>query len=100
MHRSYNARGGGALLTRHTLLAVVGSSTSLERCETSSVMYWLLLKLTLLTFVPLPVHPKLTRPDPTKNLWTFECEKWISPYHLAVMYYVDSQNKNKIHKEK
>jgi hypothetical protein len=62
-------------------------------------MYWLLLKIALLTFVPLPVHPKLTRPDPAKNLWTFECDRWISPYHLAVMYYMDSQLKNKIQKE-
>jgi hypothetical protein len=55
-------------------------------------MYWLLLKLTLLTFVPLPVNPKLTRPDPIKNFWTFECEKWISPYQMAVMYYVDHKS--------
>lgn len=55
-------------------------------------MYWLIFKLTLLTFVPaLPVNPKLTRPDPSKNAWTFECDRWVSPYHLAVMYYVESK---------
>ena len=47
-------------------------------------MYWLLLKLVVLSFVPLPINPKLTRPDPTKNFWTFACDEWRSPYQLAV----------------
>jgi hypothetical protein len=89
MRRSYSATGAGASPTLSTPHAVADSSTSLERWKLDSVMYWLLLKLTLLTFVPLPVRPKLTRPDPAKNLWTFECDRWISPYHLAVMYYID-----------
>jgi hypothetical protein len=41
---------------------------------------WFLL---ILTFVPLPVNPKLTRPDPKKNFWTFACDEWKSPYQLA-----------------
>jgi hypothetical protein len=55
-------------------------------------MYWLLLKLVALSFVPLPVNPKLTRPDPKKNFWTFACDEWRSPYQLAVMHYVDAKS--------
>lgn len=55
--------------------------TLLEIWTPCSVMnpWWLL----LLTFVPLPVNPKLTRPDPKKNFWTFACDEWKSPYQLA-----------------
>ena len=53
-------------------------------------MYWLLLKLVVLTFVPLPLNPKLTRPDPKKNLWTFACDGWKSPYQLAKVFYIES----------
>jgi hypothetical protein len=53
-------------------------------------MYWLLLKLTLLTFVPLPVRPKLTRPDPTKNSWTFECDGFTSCFNVAKIFYTDT----------
>ena len=55
-------------------------------------MYWLLFKLVLASFVPLPINPKLTRPDPVKNFWTFSCDEWRSPYQLAVMHYVDSKS--------
>jgi hypothetical protein len=51
---------------------------------------WLLLKLVLVTFVPLPVNPKLTRPDPKKNFWTFACDEWKSPYQLARVIYAES----------
>jgi len=50
-------------------------------------MYWLLFKLVVLTFVPMPVNPKLTRPDKTKNLWTFTCDEWKSVYQLGKLHY-------------
>lgn len=50
-------------------------------------MYWILLKMVVLSFVPLPFNPKLTRPDPVKNLWTFTCDEWRSVYQLAVAHY-------------
>lgn len=46
-------------------------------------MYWVLLKIVVATFVPLPVYPKLTRPDPKKNFWTFECDGFKSAYQMA-----------------
>lgn len=52
--------------------------------------WWLLLKLVALTFVPLPVNPKLTRPDPKKNFWTFACDEWKSPYQIAKVFYAES----------
>jgi len=45
-------------------------------------MYWTLFKILVVTFAPLPVNPKLTRPDPKKNFWTFACDEWKSPYQL------------------
>ena len=52
-------------------------------------MYWFLLKILALTFLPLPIHPKLTRPDPKKNFWTFECDEFKSPYELAKLVYLE-----------
>jgi hypothetical protein len=38
-------------------------------------MYWQLFQIAVLSFVPLfPVNATIHRPDPTKNLWTLECE--------------------------
>jgi hypothetical protein len=38
-------------------------------------MYWQLFQFAVLSFVPLfPVNATIHRPDPTKNLWTLECE--------------------------
>lgn len=54
-------------------------------------MYWLLLKLVFLTFVPLPINPKVTRPDPQKLFWTFTCDEFKSPYQLARMFYTDTR---------
>lgn len=48
------------------------------------------MKLVVLIFVPLPIDPKLTRPDPKKNLWTFTCDAWMSPYQLAKVAYIES----------
>ena len=53
-------------------------------------MYWLLLKLVLASFVPLPVNPKLTRPDPKKNFWTFECDSFTSCFKVAKVFYTDT----------
>ena len=53
-------------------------------------MYWFLLKLVLAAFVPLPVNPKLTRPDPKKNLWTFECDAFTSCFKVARIFYTDT----------
>ena len=50
-------------------------------------MYWLLLKLVFLTFVPLPINPKVTRPDPKKLFWTFTCYEFKSAYQLARIAY-------------
>jgi hypothetical protein len=54
-------------------------------------MYWLLLKLVFLTFVPLPINPKVTRPDPQKLFWTFTCDEFKSPYQLAKLFYTDTR---------
>ena len=48
--------------------------------------WWLL----LLTFVPLPINPKLTRPDPKKNLWTFSCDGFTSCFETAKIFYTDT----------
>ena len=45
-------------------------------------MLWILFKMFVLTFVPLPIHPKVTRPDPTRNVWTFTCDGFKSPFQL------------------
>lgn len=56
-------------------------------------MYWTILKLVFMTFVPLPVHPKLTRPDPKKNFWTFTCDEFKSAYQLAREFYLEGRPK-------
>jgi hypothetical protein len=53
-------------------------------------MFWVLLKCVTLFFVPLPVGPKLTRPDPAKNLWTFECAEWKSGFQMCKIFYTES----------
>ena len=53
-------------------------------------MYWLLFKIVVLTFVPLPLNPKLTRPDPKKNFWTFECTGFTSCFETAKIFYTES----------
>lgn len=45
--------------------------------------FWNILKAVFLVFVPLPVYPRLNRPDPTKNVWTFECLGFTSVYQEA-----------------
>ena len=54
-------------------------------------MYWILFKLIVLSFVPLPLNPKLTRPDPNKNFWTFECDGFKSCYEAAKVLYVSKK---------
>ena len=53
-------------------------------------MYWFLFKLMVLTFVPLPINPRVARPDPKKLFWTFECDEFKSPYQIAKIFYTDS----------
>jgi hypothetical protein len=53
--------------------------------------WWLLLKLVLVTFVPIPINPKLTRPDPKKNLWTFACDGFTSCFETAKIFYKDTR---------
>jgi hypothetical protein len=52
-------------------------------------MYWILFKIIVLAFVPLPIHPKITRPDPKKNFWNFSCDEFKSPYQLAKVFYTE-----------
>lgn len=56
-------------------------------------MLWFILKLIAVSFVPLPIHPKLTRPDPKKNFWTFACDEFKSPYQLIRKFYTQSNFK-------
>jgi hypothetical protein len=47
-------------------------------------MYWTLVKIVLLSLYPcIPVNPKITRPDPGKNVWTFCCDGWTSFWQLG-----------------
>jgi hypothetical protein len=60
-------------------------------------MIWTLiyvLTITASAFVPLPVHPKITRVE--TNKWTFECEKFTSPYELAKVFYTESPAAKKL----
>ena len=59
--------------------------------------YWSLLKIVFLTFVPLvPINPKLTRPDPAKNSWVFECESFTSCFDLAKTFHRESATAKKL----
>jgi hypothetical protein len=54
-------------------------------------LYWALFKIVVLTFSPLvPINPKLTRPDPVKNAWVFECESFTSCFELGKVFYKDT----------
>jgi hypothetical protein len=53
-------------------------------------MYWLFLKLLVLTFAPLPLNPKLARPDPAKNFWTFECTGFTSCFKTFKIFYTET----------
>jgi len=60
-------------------------------------MYWALLKIVFLTFVPIvPINPKLTRPDPAKNAWVFECESFTSCFDLAKVFYRETAAAKKL----
>lgn len=56
-------------------------------------MYWELFKIIMMTFTPMPINPKLTRPDPTKNSWTFSCDEFKSAYQIIKNFYVASRPK-------
>lgn len=59
-------------------------------------MLWLLLKLTLLTFTPLPVGGQIRRPDPVKNEWIFTCREWKSPFQTAREFYLEQKAAYKV----
>ena len=48
---------------------------------------WTFLKIVALAFVPVPVYPRLNRPDPAKNLWTFECSGFTSVFQEAKVFW-------------
>jgi hypothetical protein len=52
-------------------------------------MYWLFLKLFILSIAPIPINPKLSRPDPVKNSWVFECDGFTSGYQIAKAKYLE-----------
>lgn len=41
------------------------------------------------SFLPLPLNPRLKRPDPTKNFWTFECDDFTTVYQALKNWYMD-----------
>lgn len=49
-----------------------------------------MLKMVILSFVPLPINPKMTRPDPKKNFWTFTCDGFTSCFKMAKVFYTDN----------
>jgi len=48
-------------------------------------MFWNLIRLALWSLVPLPVNPVVSRPDKSKNLWTFSCDSFTNP--LEIVYF-------------
>jgi len=55
-------------------------------------MLWILFKMFVLTFAPLPIHPKITRPDPKRNVWMFSCDEFKSPFQLISAFYTSPIN--------
>jgi hypothetical protein len=53
-------------------------------------MYWTLFKIVVMAFVPIPINPKLTRPDPKKNFWTFQCDGFTSCFNTAKLFYTNT----------
>ena len=53
-------------------------------------MYWQIFEIIFLTFVPLPINPRLKRPDPAKNMWTFECDGFTTCFQEAKIFYTDT----------
>jgi hypothetical protein len=49
-----------------------------------------MIKLVALSFVPLPINPRLARPDPKKLFWTFTCDEFKSPFQIAKIFYTES----------
>ena len=44
-------------------------------------MYWEIFNTLVLLFSPIvPVNPKLKRPNPSKNFWTFECDSFTTAW--------------------
>ena len=53
-------------------------------------MYWTIFKIVFATFVPLPVNPRFKRPDPSKNMWIFECDGFTTCFEEAKIFYRDT----------
>lgn len=53
-------------------------------------MYWTLFKIVFAVFVPLPINPRIKRPDPVKNVWTFECDGFASCFETSKVFYTDT----------
>jgi hypothetical protein len=53
-------------------------------------MYWTIFKIVFVTFVPLPINPRVKRPDATKNMWTFECDGFTSCFEASKIFYTDT----------
>jgi hypothetical protein len=53
-------------------------------------MYWFIIKLFALSLVPLPINPKITRPDPKKLFWTFTCDEFKSAFQISKIFYTES----------
>ena len=62
-------------------------------------MWWVLFKLMVMTFVPLPINPKINRPDRTKLFWTFTCDEFKSPYQIAKIFYTAPPSADILRKE-
>jgi len=46
-------------------------------------MYWEIFNTLVLALSPIvPVNPRLKRPNPAKNFWTFECDSFTSAWQV------------------
>lgn len=46
-------------------------------------MFWNFVRLVLWSLVPLPVNPVVSRPDKSKNFWTFSCDSFTTPFEIV-----------------
>lgn len=54
-------------------------------------MYWKICEIVFLTFCPfVPVNPVVTRLDPAKTAWLFECDGFTSCFDIAKTFYRES----------
>jgi len=50
-------------------------------------MFWFIGKILALALLPLPINPKVTRPDPKKLFWTFTCDEFKTTYQMVKTFY-------------